>query len=202
MPTVGPIPSPDAPQGPLSATDLALLGAAREASRKIRRTVSVARMSAWTTGIFGGLSMLGLALGDLSSLVIGGVLIFIAVRESQAAGRLAKLDVAAPRELATNQLAFAGVILAYCIWQGISATRSTALAGMPEPTGDPQVDAMLGDFGAIAKTITLWFYVLVAVGGVAGTGMMALYYSRRARLVREFVDQTPAWVVQVIRAGV
>ena len=57
------------------------------------------------------------------------------------------------------------------------------------------------DIGSLSRTITVAFYLCVAVGGVAGTGLMALYYARRTRIIREFLGKTPEWIVQTMRAA-
>lgn len=183
-------------QGPLSPEHLAALSAAKTAAKRIRRTAGVARASAWTTGVLAGCTLLGVLLGDVTSLVLGAVLLVIAIREGRFGTHLGAFDVHAARKLAVNQLILGGVIIVYAGWQAFAASR-----GKPESSGDAQVDAMLADYGSLMKSLTVGFYLCVAVGGALGTGLMALYYSRRASMVRAFLSQQPRWIVDTLRAA-
>ncbi len=187
--------------GPLSEVNLAELAAAKVAARRIRRSAGVAKASAWTTGILAGFTLLGILFGDITSLVLGTALLVIAVREGRLGSRLASFDEAAPRWLAVNQLILGAVIIAYAAWKLWGAWNSNGLSAASQPIGDPQVDAMLDDFGSITRSITIGFYLCVALGGALGTGLMALYYSRRTGMVKAFVAQQPAWIVQTMRAA-
>ncbi len=202
MPVTEPNPGEGrAPRGPLSEQHLAELAAAKRASRAIRRTAAIARVSAGTTGILAGLTLLGILFGDLVSLVLGAALMVVAVREGRLAGRLAQLDPRAPRALALNQLLLGAVIVAYAGWQIRAALASTGLSELNAPIGDPQVDAMLANIGAVSKQIMVAFYACVAAGGALGTGLMALYYRGRQPLLRRFLAATPPWVTQLLRAA-
>lgn len=198
---------PPAPAGdaaalpPLSPAHLQQIEHARAAARRVRRTVGVAKASAWTTGILGGLTLLGVLFGDLTSLVLGGALIGIAVRESRGAARLQRFDQHAPRHLAINQAVLGAVIVLYAVWQAWGAYLSNGLSAGTQPVGDPKVDAMLADFGSLTRNITIAFYALVALGGGLGCALMSLYYARSSARVAAFVSQTPAWVVQTMRAA-
>ena len=72
----------------------------------------------------GGLTLLGVLFGDLTSLVLGGSLIAIAVRESRSAARLQRFETTAPRHLATNQAVLGAVIVLYAVWQAWSSTAN------------------------------------------------------------------------------
>jgi hypothetical protein len=190
--TAAPVPAP----GPLSPEHLAALSAAKTAAKRIRRTAGVARASAWTTGSLAGLTLLGVLLGDFTSLVLGAVILVIAVREGRFGARLGAFDVYAARKLAVNQLILGGVIVVYAGWRAF-----TGWYAKPESSGNPQVDAMLADYGPLVKSLTVGFYLCVALGGALGTGLMALYYSRRASMVRAFLANQPRWVVDALRAA-
>lgn len=196
-----PSPGPSVPAGPLTQHHLDQLAAAKLASRKLRRTAAVARFSAWTTGILGAITLLGILFGDITSLVLAAALMAVAIREGWLAGRLALLHPGAPNALAINQLALGVVIVAYAAWQLRAAIASSGLSSAPEPTGDPQVDAMLGDIGALTRQITVAFYIAVAIGGAIATGLMAIYYHRRRAMLDRFLATTPPWVIQVLRTG-
>lgn len=195
-----PAPGPPAP-GALSEQQLAAIAGGRHAARRIRRAVAVSRASAWTTGVLGGVTLLGILFGDISSLVLGAGLVIVAVREGRLSARLARLDTRAPGALALNQLALGVLIVAYALWQARAALASTGLSSAAAPIGDAQVDAMLADIGSLARSITIAFYLCVAIVGGAGAGLMALYYRARRAPLDRFLAETPPWVVQVLRAA-
>jgi hypothetical protein len=200
-PQTTPTAPPGPPTGPLSPDHLALLTHARQDSRRIRRTVTMARISAWTTGVFGGITLLGALFGDLTSLVLSIALVAVAVREGLLAKRLSLLDRLAPRALAINQLVLGAVIVAYSLWEIGTSLMGNGLSAGNQPIGDPQVDAMLKDIGRSTKVITVAVYVVVGLGGAAATAGMAAYYVRKRAIVDAFLSRTPAWVVQVIRTA-
>jgi hypothetical protein len=187
--------------GPLSDAHLRQLADARDAAKGVRRVVGVARMSAWTTGILGGCTLLGVLFGDLTSLVLGAALVAISVREHHLSTRLARFDADAPRRLATNQLILGGVLVAYAAWQFLGAYRSNGLSGGSQPIGDAQVDRMLGEIGDLTRRVMMGFYVAVALGGAAGPALMSLYYRRARSRLAAFVDRTPTWITQTLRAA-
>lgn len=191
--------SPQATPGPLSDGHLAELAAAKQASKKIRRTAGVARASSMTTGVLAALTILGIFLGDVTSLVLGAALLTIAWREGKFAARLAMFNADAPRALAINQLFLGLIVVVYALVQIRITSHSSGLSS--DVSGGPEADAMLGDIGALTRTITIGFYLCVAVVGAMGGGLMALYYSRRTRPLRLFLAETPPWVLQAMRAA-
>lgn len=158
-------------------------------------------MSAWTTGVLGGITLLGVVFGDVTSVVLGAALIALAVREGRWATRLTRFETRAPRMLAVNQVALGVVILLYAAWQAYAAYRSTGLSSGVEATGDARADALLADVGALTRRITIGFYGVVAVGGLLGTSLMALYYMRCTARLKPFLAATPTWVLQAMRAA-
>ncbi|MBC7772898.1 MAG: hypothetical protein H7210_10415 [Pyrinomonadaceae bacterium] len=193
-----PFPTPVYPQaapGPLSDGHLAELAAGKRASKRIRRTAAFARASSMTTGVLAAITMLGILFGDWTSLVLGAALLTVAVREGKFGARLALFEPGMPRALAMNQLILGLVVVVYALVQVRTAMHVSAASV------DPQVDAIMADFGAMVKSITIGFYLCVAVGGAAGGGLMALYYSRRTRTLSRFLAETPPWVLQAMRAA-
>lgn len=182
----------------MSDAHLAQLAAAREASRRLRRTAGVARASAMTTGLFGAITLLGILVGDGTSLVLGVALLVVASRESCLAVRLGRFEPGVPRALATNQLVLGLIVIVYALVQARVMSTSSGLSG--GPSGDAQVDAIMGDIGGAVRSIMLWFYLCVALAGAASGGLMALYYSRRTAALNRFLAETPQWVLKTMRA--
>lgn len=194
-------PIPHAEPGPLSPQHLQQLAEAQRGFRRLRRTAGVAKASAWTTGVFAGITLLGIVLGDFTSLVLGTALLVLAIREGKWGARLALLDLRAPAMLAGNQLILGGVILLYALFQARTFSQSAGLSPSDQLTGSPSGDAALGDIRGMVKNAAIMFYALVGVGGVLATGLMALYYIRRRAQLKSYVDAAQPWILQVMRTG-
>lgn len=183
--------------GPLSPQQLAELSAARRRAGGIRRTVGVARLSGWTTAIFGGLTLLG-GLWGLPALLLGAAMLSCAVNELRAASRLRALDARAPARLAVNQLLLCASLCAYCGWSLWSALTGPV---------DPELAALAAtsDIAASAERLTQSFSVIVYGAAIVicilVQSLTALYYLSRARLVREYARQTPGWIIEIQRAA-
>jgi len=186
-----------ASQGPLSDGHLAELTRAKRAAKVIRRAAGVAWASSMTTGFFAIVATLGVVWGDLTSSLLGVTLLVIAWREGRFAARLGRFEAGSPRALAINQLALGLAVVVYALVQA----RFASHARSAETVGDAQVDAMLGDIGSLTQSITIGFYLCVAAIGAGCGCLMALYYSRRTNALASFLTETPAWVIEAMRAA-
>lgn len=183
---------------PLSSHQLAELSVARTRARKIRRAAGVASFSGWSMMAFAGLTLLGALFGSVQAIVVGGALGLVGWNELRGATMLRRFDERAPRLLGFNQIALGVLIVAYSAWSLWSGLSSPPLASLGGSTGDPEMDAMISD---LARVITISLYATLAVVGVVVPGLTALYYFSRAKLLRAFESQTPAWVIQAMRAA-
>jgi hypothetical protein len=194
-------PAPPPPQ--LSPQHLAELQAAAYAGRKVRRASRVAAFDGWTIGAFGALTLL-VGITDISSILIGAVMIVIAVVEIRGGARLRRLEPDAARVLGWNQVALAVLLLGYAGWRLLALRHGDG--GVSEALGaeanDPQVREMLAPVAGLTRMILVWVYVSVAAIAVVGPGSMALYYFTRGRHVRAYLEQTPEWITSMQRAGV
>lgn len=168
--------------------------------RKIRRAASVAKVEGWSIGVFGALTLL-IGIAEPTSIAIGLAMMAIAFVEVRAAGRLVALDVNATRTLAYDQIVLATLLLAYGGWHTVAAMNGTgeydAIAN-----SDPQLKQMLEPIGGLAQLIMMCVYGTLMAVAVFGQGSMALYYFTRAKYVRAYTTQTPAWIIEMQRAGV
>jgi hypothetical protein len=182
--------------GPLSTEHLRAIGEARLRSKKVRRAVGVAMFSGWTMAAFALVTALMVVFGDVTGLVLGVLLGAIAFNELRGAAMLRRFEARGARVLGWNQVGLGVLICAYSAWSLVSAINSPALAAMSGSTGDPDVDAMVGQ---ITGLVTYGLYGTMFVVGVIVPGLTALYYFTRGRHVRAFVSRTPAWVVDAMR---
>jgi hypothetical protein len=191
---------PPASESSLAPQQVSELIAARDRSTKIRRAVGVARFDGWMIAIFAALTgVTGLL--DIPSLLLAGAMGFVAWREFRGAESLRRLDPAAPKLLAINQLVLAGALIAYAIVQVIStlahSNKYTAMAG-----GDPQLTQMLGPIDQLTKLLTISVYGLIILVAIFVQGGTALYYLTRHRHLHEYLAQTPSWIRDLQQRGI
>ena len=199
-------------QSPLSAEQQQQIASARKRARKVRRAVGVAKFDAWTTAVFAAFTLTYVALSpviagfDWVALFIGGGMAVVASNSFRGASRLSRYDINAPRLLALNQMLFAALIIAYCLWRIVAAMTSPGLVAQHPELAAPEINDMVTsiygtDIEGLTRTISLVVYGAVILGSILAQGGMALYYFTRGRHVREFRRQTPPWVVDLLVAG-
>jgi hypothetical protein len=57
----------------------------------------------------------------------------------------------------------------------------------------------LGNISNLYKTLAVAAYGALIAGSVIFQGLNALYYFTRARILRGYLEQTPPWVVELLR---
>ncbi len=195
--------SQSAPAGasPLSPDQLIEYQSALQRSKKVRRAISVASVDAWLTAIFAGLTLLCSIFG-LINLILGAALAFIAFNSFRGLRGLKRLDLAAPKLLALNQLLLIAILTLYAIYS-IWAARN----------GDPELIKALGGESALSGVGDLnkltWYLALAVYGTLifatlVAQGSAALYYITRKKVIADYLAQTPPWIValQKAQAGV
>lgn len=187
--------TPAAPAGPLSSDQLGQVAAAYKRARKVRRVVGVARFSAWTTAVFGGLTLLG-GFFATSALVLGLGMVFCGWNELRAAEQVRRLDPRGCTRLALNQLILFGFLALYCMWNIISALRAPH-----DAISVPGADEILQSANDMARGISVIVYAAAIALSALVQGLTALYYHGKARLIRDYIHATPGWVIEVQKAA-
>lgn len=171
---------------------------ARVRRKRIDRVLATARFNGWSEGILAGLSVL-VALVDptLISVLIAGVLIGVTCVEFHSRAMVKSLNCKGLTYLTFNQLAFGCLIMIYAVWQLFALSQG----------GDPQL-AELASMGKVGQQIVdLEQHIIKMVYGtlIAGTfvfqGGMALFYHRSKTHLTKFVQDTPAWVIDVLKVA-
>jgi hypothetical protein len=205
--TGAPIPEPASGAGhpgvgvgsPLSAEHVAQLAVAHKRAKKVRRAVAVARFNGWTLGACAAISLL-LGMFEASGWVLGLVLGAVAGVELWGSGRLRRLEPTAARWLGFNQLGLGALLIGYALWQMIAAVQG------PSPyaqyLNDPDLANLLGNYEDATRKLTVAVYACLIAFAVIIQGGTALYYFTRAKHIRCYVADTPAWIVQLQRSGV
>jgi hypothetical protein len=149
-------------------------------------------------GVFGAITLVGGVFGDVVALALGLGLCAAAWNELRGGARLRRFDPSGARILGYNQIALGVMIIAYAAWSLRTNLGSSALSALGGSTGDPSVDAMVGN---IALAVTWGLYGGLIVVGIVVPGLTAWYYFSREKIVRAFVERTPVWVVDTLRAA-
>jgi len=191
--------NPPASAGPgLSPQQLQELAAANRQLRKITSAARMAAFNGYSAALFAVLS-LPFVFGSWPTAFICAGLAAFAYRELTGRTALLRLEPPALTSLARNQFLLMGVLVVYGAWQLIAAQVSPAQ--FPAALSDPQIREMLQESGIeeLYSLATLALYGCLIVGAIVFQGLTARYYFRRARLLAEYLANTPQWVRQVQR---
>lgn len=176
------------------------LTAARRSAKKVRRAVAVATADAWTIAVFAALSFVCGLTGGVSGVLLGVAMGATAYVEFTGAARLRRLDPSAPRRLGYNQLALAGVLIAYALWSLYAANGAGGLlAGLNAQEAQLGVSGQqVADLGRLVTDAMYGTLILVAI---FGQGSTALYYFSREKYLRRYLAETPSWIIEMQQAG-
>lgn len=167
-----------------------------EASARMKtvlRPARVARVNGWTVGVFGVLSvLLGLVSGG-GGVVVGLALVAVAWNEMRGIKRLQALDPEGARILAWNQLILGGVVAVYCA-AAIARARVS-----PDPSMK-ELEELGGIPAGLIAELTTVLYGAVAAIVVIVQALFARYHFKAGEKVAAFRRDTPAWVVELLRA--
>lgn len=185
--------------GPLSPEQQEELALANARAQKILAATKVATFNGWTIGAFAAITLLValfsllFALFSLTALVIGVGMAIVARNEFHGRGLLRRFDAQGPQLLGRNQIGFMTLIIGYCVWSIYSALTN------PIPQLE-ELEAVLGTTGDLVTNLTVAVYAVVIVLTLLFQGLNARYYFARIKLVQGYLEQTPAWIVDLQRA--
>ncbi len=190
---------PTPADSPLSPEDILAYEDSRKRLKKINRAAGVARFNGWTSGIFAAFSLLG-GLFSLTSFLLGAALAIVSYNEFNGGKRLQLLDRNASRTLGHNQIGFCATLVIYGVW-----CLYSTLTG-PNPYQDAlaaggQAAPLLDSIGDLHQTINLAVYGSLIILSLIFQGGTAWYYYSRRKYVLAYLNDTPAWVVQLHQAS-
>jgi len=177
---------------------------ADQRGKKLRSAAGVAMFNGICIGVFSSLSLL-VVMGeamfgefDWVGVIMGIGLGVISWNEFRGRKLLQQFNPRAPAVLGWNQLALLGLIVAYAAWMmGVALLGANPYDEVMRR--EPMAARMLGDIGSLYKMLTLAVYGALIVGTLIFQGLNSLYYFTRARILRGYLAETPAWVVQLQR---
>jgi hypothetical protein len=184
--------------GALTREQLAAFTQARVRGRKISRAATVAAVSGWTLAFFAFISLIG-GVFSLTSLLLGVGLGIMAHLELRGSKGLRRFDETAPRRLAFNQIAIGAMIVVYCGWSIWEAVAGPGPYDSYLAQGGDTAE-MIEPIAQLHTAMTSAFYALLICVSVVAQGCAALYHFTRRRHLIAFLRETPAWVVDALRA--
>ena len=164
------------------------------AAKTLQRVLLVSALDGWSViGIAALGTLLALALGDLSSLITGLLLVAAGIVELRGRGQLLRRNAGGMRLLVRAQLSLLAVILVYCVTRLGSFDQGLVLDYLT-----PAMEAMLKDNGLeradIVPAVQMLFYVVhgtVALVTILFQGGLTLYYRSRTAKVTEALCAPP-----------
>jgi len=189
---------------PLAPEQMRAVALAHRQAAKLRSATKIALMNGILLAVFSGLSLLFVlaeaAFGEFDGVgvVMGVGLGALAWNELRGRALLKRFNPRAPSVLGWNQVMLLGLIVAYAVW-----TMAAALLG-PNPYDEvmrraPQAARLLGDIGRLYRMMSVALYGGLIVGTLIFQGLNARYYFTRARLLGDYLAQTPPWILDLQR---
>lgn len=189
-----------ASDGPLTQEHHHELTLAAGRAKKIHKAARVAGFNGWVTGIFAAASA-PFALFSMTGFLVTFGLTLIAYNEFQGRKRLLQFDPASSALLGWNQVALLTMIIVYCLWMlftGLTGAGPFAA----EIEANPEIEAALGsldEFDYLYKVLVVAVYGTVIALTAIFQGLNAVYYFTRRKHVEAYLQETPAWVLDVQR---
>jgi len=178
---------------PLTPEQQQALSEARERADAFLGATKVAAFNGWTIGAFAALSIL-FGVFSLTSLLVGVGLAVVARNEWVGRRKIHGLDPAGLELLWRNQIGLMALIVAYCVW---SMYRTVAF---PDPEM-AELTALLGEgTDELVRSLTLTVYGAVIVATGIFQGWNARYYHLRSARMRDYLGETPSWIVDLQRS--
>ena len=166
---------------------------AKERAASFMGAARVASFNGWTFGVFAALSILS-GLRSLPVLLVGVGLAVVARNEFTGQKRILAYDPSAFELLWKNQVALMAIIVAYCLW----AMRHSSLVSDP---GMQELNELMGEgFDELVRSLVTVGYVAVIGLTIIFQGWNARYYHVRIARLKEYLAETPPWVVDVHRS--
>jgi hypothetical protein len=167
---------------------------AKERAGGFMGAAKVASFNGWTFGFFAVISILT-GLSSFPVLLVGLGLAAVARNELVGRKRILAYDPSAFELLWKNQVGLMAIIIAYCVWAMLRTS-----SGPPDPAMEELVEVMGEGVDELVRALTMAVYAIVIGATAIFQGLNARYYYVRIERLREYVERTPAWVMDLQRS--
>lgn len=185
--------------GPLTDEQLHSVHEAKLRRQKLDQAATFAAVSGWITAVIAALAAPFALFSWVAAVMVVG-LSLVAYHEFKGRRLLRALDRRGPRVLGFNQIALGVLVIAYSVWHIVAELRGEGRYA-EAIANEPMLADTLGPIGDLVRGVVLVVYASLIVGTVIFQGGAAWYYFSRAKHLRAYVEQTPGWVVELVRRG-
>jgi hypothetical protein len=171
--------------------------------RPLAKGVSTARTSGMFLIISGILGLVAGALSmDMVAVVVGLIVATLGTMERGAANDLAQAKRSAPLRLAINQVILLVLVIgsAWMTVQSVKAEAAQAMTMSEQEIAElpDAVQGMARQMGDTGTDLIFMMFTAVVLMSLLFQGGMALYYFTRRSKVRDFHDELPPWVSDIV----
>ena len=149
-------------------------------------------------GLIAGLCVLSSWLNPFSW-GLGAMLGLLSWNELRGRALLRRFEPRGAKVLIWNQLGLMVLLVCYCIWKLYTGLTSPGLYSEYRSTY-PELNTMLASIEDLHSLLTVLIYGSVLVLSIIIQGINARYYQARSRTLRDFLERTPNWIVDLHRA--
>lgn len=171
--------------------------------RPIAKGARIARASGLIL-MLGGLFTVGMgALGaDMITVVIGLIVGTLGWMDRGAGADLAVAKRSAPFRLALNQLLLGGLIIG-CSWMTVKSVGAQAAKAMTASEAEiaelpAEMQGLARQFVEMGPNMMYMVFTVIVAATLLFQGGLALYYFTRRRKVRNFHEELPPWVSEIV----
>ena len=179
---------------PLTPEQQQELSTAKEGAASFMGAANVAGFNGWTIGFFAVVSIL-FGIFSLSGFVVGVGLAVVTRNEFVGRTRIRGLDLGGLELLWRNQVGFLALIIGYCFWS------MYATVAFPDAQMTEVMDLLGEGMGEMVQQLTLIVYGAVIVATAIFQGLNARYYFIRVARMRDYLRDTPEWVIDLQRSA-
>lgn len=195
----------------LSPVQLEQVARAKRCVKPIFGAVALATFNFWCFAISAALSLFAVFFYP-SGLVVTACLTLAAYNEQRGRGLLREFEPKGGLLLSYNQLAFLLLVLLYCSWRIVDcyirpapfdeyAQYKSVISQLLSESSVSGTDLDLDGLTALYKTYVMLSYAAIMALSSVIQGLCAWIYFRRYRLLKEFLQSTPNWVIDVLKAA-
>lgn len=195
---------------PLSTSQLDQLAEAKKNIKPIFSAVTLATFNFWSFAFGAALSLLVVFFVP-SGLVAAACLTLAAYNEYRGRRLLRELEPKGGLILIYNQLGFLVIIFLYCSWRIADCYLGPTLFDERAPSNSMILQLLSEDGISVSKrdlsaindlyrTFATFFYLGVMALSTVIQGLCAWTYYRRYKVLKDFLQRTPKWVLAALKA--
>ncbi len=122
----------------------------------------------------------------------------VAYIEFTGVSRVRRLDPAAAKTLGYNQLAFGALLMIYGIWMMQSSATTAEFDSVKQQLSQVYAASQIDSWMRMVRHLS---YALIVAIPTLAMGSTALFYFSREKHIRQYIQTTAPWIVEMQRSG-